>query len=124
MESKLRRVENLDRAVQQLMLKMDAMDRRTGGQSDTILAKLDSLTKSVTQMEAAQSRMDNLCSGRRRREKFEDEEDLVDIFDPIYIKSLHFSIRLNKFSIKPVLSQAAQLSIYLIVNKTNRVAPP
>ena len=56
----------------------------TGGQSDTILAKLDSLTKSVTQMEAAQSRMDNLCSGRRRREKFEDVDDLVDIFDSIF----------------------------------------
>ena len=70
LESKLRRVENLDRAVQQLMLKMDAMDRRTNSQSDTVLTKLDTLSKSMGQLDSVQSRLDrldNLCSGRKRR---------------------------------------------------------
>ena len=95
MESKLRRVENLDRAVQQLMLKLDTMDRRTNSQSDTILAKLDVLTKSAGQTDAildklsktnghldsVQSRldkMDNMCPGKGHR--LDEEDDLVIIF--------------------------------------------
>ena len=89
LESKLRRVENLDRAVQQLMLKMDAMDRRTNSQSDTVLSKLDTLSKSMGQLDSVQSRLDrldNLCSGRKRREKNDDEEeDLVIYFsEPLH----------------------------------------
>ena len=84
MESKLRRVENLDRAVQQLMMKMDTMERRTNGQSDTILAKLDSLSKSVEHWdETVRTRLeklDNLCSGPSARgQRRDDEEDLVRI---------------------------------------------
>jgi len=86
MESKLRRVENLDRAVQQLMMKMDAMERRTNGQSDTILAKLDTLSKSVEHLdETVRTRlekMDDLCSGTAARgQRRDDEEDLVRIVD-------------------------------------------
>jgi hypothetical protein len=95
MESKLRRVENLDRAVQQLMLKMDAMDRRTNSQSDTIITKLDAMSKSVGQWDSVQSRLDkldNLCSGRQRRDKVDDEEDDLVIIFLIY-KFLKFYLK-------------------------------
>lgn len=46
MESKLRRVENLDRAVQQLMLKLDAMEKKSTIQSDSIESKVNSISKS------------------------------------------------------------------------------
>lgn len=46
METKLRRVENLDRAVQQLMLKLDAMEKRSILQSDAIESKVDAMAKS------------------------------------------------------------------------------
>jgi len=104
MESKLRRVENLDRAVQQLMLKMDAMDRRTNSQSDTIITKLDAMSKSVGQWDSVQSRLDkldNLCSGRQRRDKVDDEEDdLVIIFEiykffQFYLKTFEIYIQSN-----------------------------
>jgi hypothetical protein len=64
------------------MLKMDAMDRRTNSQSDTILSKLDTLAKSVGQWEGVQSRLDrldNMCSGRQRRHKADEEEELVPV---------------------------------------------
>ena len=47
MESKLRRVENLDRAVQLLMRKMDSMETKLDTKTDEIISKIDNLGQTL-----------------------------------------------------------------------------
>ena len=67
MESKLRRVENLDRAVQHLMRKMDSIEDKIEKKSDEILNKIDNMGQNLNSKISTMGNSDSVLANINSR---------------------------------------------------------
>ena len=90
MESKLRRVENLDRAVQQLMRKMNSLEARIDSKTANITREIDRLANQLESKMSAVGSSESLMANINSRldqlsikmdEKNVDEEEEEDVFE-------------------------------------------
>lgn len=79
METKLQRVENLDRAVHHLMRKMDVMERKLSGKDADILAAIQTLEKQNNEalvsvkLNQLSAKLDTLCSKSDHHNTLDDD---------------------------------------------------